>query len=61
MKFRYTLLLCLILVSFAGCDGDSETTSVLEGMSDSQRQSEIDNYNKMKESYSAEDEAEEES
>lgn len=59
MNFRYTLLVCLILVGFAGCGGQSDATNVLEDMSDSERQSEIDSFNKMKEAYAAEDAAEE--
>lgn len=59
MKLLYTLLVCLILVGFVGCGGGGDATSVLEGKSDSERQSEIDNYNKMRDSYAEEDAAEE--
>ena len=58
MKFRYTLLICFTLIGFVGCDGGGEPSSILEGMSDSDRQAEIDNYNKMNETYAAEDAAE---
>ena len=58
MKLLYTLLVCLILVGFVGCGGGGDATSVLEGKSDSERQAEIDNYNKRQAAYAAEDAAE---
>ena len=58
MKLLYTLLVCFTLVGFVGCGGGGDATSVLEGKSDSERQAEIDNYNKRQAAYAAEDAAE---